>query len=143
MTKGEGGAGISYPTYYAEPGDGFDAARFDFYRFRRDASRASAVRSLFRHSSSTVVASRRAVVPEQDALHTRLDRLAVQDGEQDARADVSERAERGEEGGEDDHALDLVGVREEVAVRADVQACLLYTSPSPRDATLSRMPSSA
>ena len=24
-----------------------------------------------------------------------------------------------------------------------VQACLLYTSPSPRDATLSRMPSSA
>ena len=56
MTKGEGGAGILYPTYYAEPGDGFDAARFDFYRFRRDASRASAVRSLFRHSSSTVVA---------------------------------------------------------------------------------------
>ena len=26
---------------------------------------------------------------------------------------------------------------------ADVQNCLLYTSPSPRDATLSRMPSSA
>ena len=25
----------------------------------------------------------------------------------------------------------------------DVQDCLLYTSPSPRDATLSRMPSSA
>ena len=25
----------------------------------------------------------------------------------------------------------------------DVSACLLYTSPSPRDATLSRMPSSA
>ena len=25
----------------------------------------------------------------------------------------------------------------------DVWACLLYTSPSPRDATLSRMPSSA
>ena len=25
----------------------------------------------------------------------------------------------------------------------DIQACLLYTSPSPRDATLSRMPSSA
>ena len=24
-----------------------------------------------------------------------------------------------------------------------IQACLLYTSPSPRDATLSRMPSSA
>ena len=39
-----------------------------------------------------------------------------------------------------------------VRLRADVlrqidgsrfQACLLYTSPSPRDATLSRMPSSA
>ena len=26
---------------------------------------------------------------------------------------------------------------------SDIQACLLYTSPSPRDATLSRMPSSA
>ena len=26
---------------------------------------------------------------------------------------------------------------------ADAQACLIYTSPSPRDATLSRMPSSA
>ena len=26
---------------------------------------------------------------------------------------------------------------------ADYQVCLLYTSPSPRDATLSRMPSSA
>ena len=26
---------------------------------------------------------------------------------------------------------------------ADVYTCLLYTSPSPRDATLSRMPSSA
>ena len=25
----------------------------------------------------------------------------------------------------------------------DISACLLYTSPSPRDATLSRMPSSA
>ena len=28
-------------------------------------------------------------------------------------------------------------------VTADAGACLLYTSPSPRDATLSRMPSSA
>ena len=26
---------------------------------------------------------------------------------------------------------------------ADISGCLLYTSPSPRDATLSRMPSSA
>ena len=29
------------------------------------------------------------------------------------------------------------------AVRDAAKACLLYTSPSPRDATLSRMPSSA
>ena len=29
------------------------------------------------------------------------------------------------------------------AIEATVHACLLYTSPSPRDATLSRMPSSA
>ena len=27
--------------------------------------------------------------------------------------------------------------------RSDIDLCLLYTSPSPRDATLSRMPSSA
>ena len=31
----------------------------------------------------------------------------------------------------------------EAPVLANVPACLLYTSPSPRDATLSRMPSSA
>ena len=30
-----------------------------------------------------------------------------------------------------------------VSVTPDFRACLLYTSPSPRDATLSRMPSSA
>ena len=35
-----------------------------------------------------------------------------------------------------DHFIDLPGVGE-------YTACLLYTSPSPRDATLSRMPSSA
>jgi len=32
---------------------------------------------------------------------------------------------------------------EKALVIAQVEACLLYTSPSPRDATLSRMPSSA
>ena len=31
----------------------------------------------------------------------------------------------------------------EIAKRAEYWGCLLYTSPSPRDATLSRMPSSA
>ena len=30
-----------------------------------------------------------------------------------------------------------------VAMMAEAYGCLLYTSPSPRDATLSRMPSSA
>ena len=30
-----------------------------------------------------------------------------------------------------------------IVVWVDNEACLLYTSPSPRDATLSRMPSSA
>ena len=30
-----------------------------------------------------------------------------------------------------------------VSPRVDLNSCLLYTSPSPRDATLSRMPSSA
>ena len=38
--------------------------------------------------------------------------------------------------------LDLNGVVREMAL-AHSGACLLYTSPSPRDATLSRMPSSA
>ena len=35
--------------------------------------------------------------------------------------------------------MSLGGVRDE----AEIRGCLLYTSPSPRDATLSRMPSSA
>ena len=94
MTKGEGGAGILYPTYYAEPGDGFDAARFDLYF-------AATRRALRRYVPSSVTPPRRwsrhGGRGEQDALHARLDRLAVQDGEQDARADVSERAS-GEEG---------------------------------------------
>ena len=36
-----------------------------------------------------------------------------------------------------------VGESEKAISRAFARACLLYTSPSPRDATLSRMPSSA
>ena len=42
--------------------------------------------------------------------------------------------------------LELVGVIDPVITDeqiAGVKTCLLYTSPSPRDATLSRMPSSA
>ena len=35
------------------------------------------------------------------------------------------------------------GVLAEVRKREHYESCLLYTSPSPRDATLSRMPSSA
>ena len=38
---------------------------------------------------------------------------------------------------------DLAGILDEVAAVKQSVACLLYTSPSPRDATLSRMPSSA
>ena len=34
-------------------------------------------------------------------------------------------------------------VVESIPVHEDIKLCLLYTSPSPRDATLSRMPSSA
>ena len=45
------------------------------------------------------------------------------------------------------HALGLAdeftGVIQDSASSATLSACLLYTSPSPRDATLSRMPSSA
>ena len=40
-----------------------------------------------------------------------------------------------------------IGVQQDIALRinpeASLDTCLLYTSPSPRDATLSRMPSSA
>ena len=41
--------------------------------------------------------------------------------------------------------LDMVTISRDTAKRIvkDVSDCLLYTSPSPRDATLSRMPSSA
>ena len=35
------------------------------------------------------------------------------------------------------------GVVPELAARAHLENCLLYTSPSPRDGLLSRMPSSA
>ena len=48
------------------------------------------------------------------------------------------------------HVYDLAGYRAAMQVRKNCpikiilsQLCLLYTSPSPRDATLSRMPSSA
>ena len=40
----------------------------------------------------------------------------------------------------DGHLKDL---SHEITKDAKVRICLLYTSPSPRDATLSRMPSSA
>ena len=47
-------------------------------------------------------------------------------------------------GGEDDYD-DYIEVGDNAGPRADYDdyGCLLYTSPSPRDATLSRMPSSA
>ena len=42
-------------------------------------------------------------------------------------------------------AYDLASLIDDVRFKTDVKTknCLLYTSPSPRDATLSRMPSSA
>ena len=50
---------------------------------------------------------------------------------------IAELAEKGE-------ALDTaINLAERVAKNAPLGFCLLYTSPSPRDATLSRMPSSA
>ena len=44
-----------------------------------------------------------------------------------------------------DTDLDSNALSEEVELESDIElnSCLLYTSPSPRDATLSRMPSSA
>ena len=38
---------------------------------------------------------------------------------------------------------DVLSEDEEIQEKAKVKDCLLYTSPSPRAATLSRMPSSA
>ena len=57
-------------------------------------------------------------------------RLISVDGEQLGIVPTEEALERAQEDG-----LDLMEV--------SPNACLLYTSPSPRDATLSRMPSSA
>ena len=45
--------------------------------------------------------------------------------------------EEGKEGGGEQGG----GIKE--GKEGGIEACLLYTSPSPRDATLSRMPSSA
>ena len=39
--------------------------------------------------------------------------------------------------------LNAQGLKLVYAIATHTHACLLYTSPSPRDATLSRMPSSA
>ena len=39
--------------------------------------------------------------------------------------------------------LSILHLRESLGLRGPEHICLLYTSPSPRDATLSRMPSSA
>lgn len=68
---------------------------------------------------------RRAVIPEEDTLDARLDGLVVQDGEEDGGAYVSEAQETREERAKNDDPLDLVRVREEVGVRADVQAVLV------------------
>ena len=43
----------------------------------------------------------------------------------------------------EEHTWDLVAQNVLLLVRAQVDICLLYTSPSPRDGLLSRMPSSA
>ena len=43
-----------------------------------------------------------------------------------------------------DERMDVTLTKEQCRIRYEQYlACLLYTSPSPRDATLSRMPSSA
>ena len=48
---------------------------------------------------------------------------------------------------EDGDQIDIISTNKSVygylAISAELDFCLLYTSPSPRDATLSRMPSSA
>ena len=44
---------------------------------------------------------------------------------------------------EDEHIQELMGDIQVMPEGHEVLGCLLYTSPSPRDATLSRMPSSA
>ena len=54
--------------------------------------------------------------------------ISVKEGDADARGD------------KDEHGKERMSVNE---VTSEIDICLLYTSPSPRDATLSRMPSSA
>ena len=53
-------------------------------------------------------------------------------------ADVERRRQEFNEGGEEHEQVTVAELRE-----LALESCLLYTSPSPRDATLSRMPSSA
>ena len=43
----------------------------------------------------------------------------------------------------DDMGVDIIEAGFPIASEGDFKACLLYTSPSPRDLAVSRMPSSA
>ena len=64
--------------------------------------------------------------------------LNEQSAQSVARALVMAEAE-----GQVGHGFSRVGDYIAQMKRGKINACLLYTSPSPRDATLSRMPSSA
>ena len=68
----------------------------------------------------------------------RLANLVQGDGAHDDARDGDDEAQRRERLGGSSFSLRHAGVRAVHFVH-----CLLYTSPSPRDATLSRMPSSA
>ena len=59
---------------------------------------------------------------------------------------VKKKIGKGKKRGDDVRAEDEARTRRrevDADTLAELKACLLYTSPSPRDATLSRMPSSA
>ena len=84
---------------------------------------------------------------EYDGVSTRARRLLTRGGRLAEKIDeLTAAAERAMTLGADrdeDQARRLLRERAQVKEALDRTICLLYTSPSPRDATLSRMPSSA
>ena len=58
------------------------------------------------------------------------------------RAEVGQKVKAGEINGRIGEAT-ILAIQQDTVHISWLETCLLYTSPSPRDATLSRMPSSA
>ena len=81
-------------------------------------------------------------------INTNVSSMIAQSNLRQTNSDLSVRLQRLSTGlrinrGSDDPAGLIVSERLRSEMKGLTQACLLYTSPSPRDGLLSRMPSSA